>query len=68
MHNSGTYGIGHKGRLRFELVAENSFVRGQVLSALDIVDAFGKNHQVMPPDPGEKASGELVHNPNKVFD
>jgi hypothetical protein len=63
-----TYGVGYKGWLRFKLVAENTFLKGKIISVVDIVDALGKTHPVLSLKDAEKYSGTLVHNPKKVFE
>jgi hypothetical protein len=62
-----TYGIGYRGWLRFELVTDKNTLEKQVFTRLNILDAFGESHPVLPSEPTDTTDGTVVHNPAKIL-
>jgi hypothetical protein len=62
-----TRGVGYRGWLRFELVADRKVLFEKVSSRVQIVDALGGSHDVSLSEPLETGGGTLVHNPDKLF-
>ena len=62
-----TTGIGYRGWLRFELVANNVMLENKVMSRVSIVDALGGTHGVSQSEPFDTSEGALIHNPARIF-